>query len=50
MIAKIVREETTNGISTTEFQNVKRELAESSKSLESALEANLSLTIQIKEL
>ena len=50
LIAKIVREETMNGISSYEFKKVKRELDESNKSLESALVANSSLTTQIKEL
>ena len=50
LIAKRLREETINGVSTTEFENVKKELVESSKSLESDLEANLTLTNQIKEL
>jgi len=50
LIAKRLKEETANNISTTEFENVKRKLAESSKSLESALEANLTLANQFKEL
>lgn len=39
-----------NGISSTKFEKVKRELAESGKSLKSTLEANSSLTTQIKKL
>jgi len=50
LIAKRLREETVNGISSTEFENLKRELVDFSKSLESALEANLTLNNQIKEL
>jgi len=48
LIAKIIREETMNGISSFEFKKMKKELVESKKSLESSLEANLSLNTQIK--
>jgi len=50
LTSKQLKEEAINGISTTKFENVKKEFVDYGKSLESSLEANMTLTNQIKEL
>jgi len=50
LISKKLKKEAINSVSTTEHENLKREIVESGKSLQPALDANLALTAQIKEI
>jgi len=50
LISKKLKEEVVNGVSTTEHENLKRKPVEFGKSLQFALDANLALTAQIKEI
>ena len=50
MFQNDLKEKVVNGVSTTEHENVKREIPESKKNLESALKANVTLTNQVKEI
>jgi len=50
LFGKIIKEESITGISSSELENLKKELAKLGKNLKLALEANSSLTTKVKEL
>lgn len=50
LIAKMIKEETVHGVSSSKFENWKIEFAESKKNLDAAFETNSTMNVQIKEL